>query len=38
MRQSVEPIVDHPQSITEVLLAILPSGQISKVGRDTRGV
>lgn len=36
MRQRVETIVNHSQGVTEVVLAVLSSGQISKIRRDTR--
>lgn len=34
MRQGVEPVVDHPQGVAEVLPTTIASGQISKIGGD----
>src|SRR5690606_27111636 len=36
MRQRIKTIVNHVQGVTQILLATLPSSQISKIGCGTR--
>jgi hypothetical protein len=36
MRQGIKPVVNHPQGVAQVLLALLPSGQIGKIGGNAR--
>lgn len=36
MRQGIEPVVDHPQGVAEVLTTTIASGQIGKIGGDAR--
>lgn len=38
MRQVVEAVVDHPQSVAQVLLPARSPGQVGKVGGDARAV